>query len=429
MKKISLPLLLLSTHALASGGYDKHALWSARSIALGGAVASSVSQSEALLFNPAGISGKELSVHYAGYWGYLKSPLNSSNSTRTTDDPVFVPALVGSFQLTDKLALGFGYYGVAGLDIAYKDVNYGRVDSALQNYNKDYYANLAVAEYSLGVSYKLNELLRFGFALRGQSVKGAFQQSQIIRDSGSNAVLGVQTAKFSDLEDSKLGSYRAGIQFMDESKTWGLGATYRSVVKFDAEGKLSGEFAGGTASGSGGVITPSVGSDAIVSAQLPQKFDLDGHYHINANNTLFLGYTWIEYKLSSKLGIKGTLDGTPVADVNQYWHNMHEYKLGFENRSFEFAAYRFGYALTSQVTNAKYSSANSATPGNFHHFSFGLGKNITERLSFDGALEYYYSVGRGKSEASDNGTVAVNSVGGNSMSEVYGVVAGLKYQY
>lgn len=182
-----------------------------------------------------------------------------------------------------------------------------------------------MAEYNLSASYKLNENWSFGASFRGQHTEAEF--SKVTLNSAKNlsgsgvpdgTPLALSTSELKNLEGESWGSFSLGTQF--EKDSYGFGLHYRGEKKISLDGNSNGNLSySNTGStlvnvSSGGAITPTVGNVyslnggvASVETYLPQQFSLDGHYHINEGNSVFLGYTWTNYSRIKKIKVSGTL--------------------------------------------------------------------------------------------------------------------------
>lgn len=405
MKKIAMTLcLLISNQLFAAGGFEKPSLWSAESSGSAGVMASKTKGAQALFFNPAGLNAEtnQLSIQTSIIGGHTSGPISTNNEKQQGSDDLFpIGGILGSVNITEKFAIGYGVYGLAGLDTKFPSYNYGKVNPEYNNYSVDYYSSLSVMEYSIGSSYKLNKNISFGAAIRAQSVSGAFRQSSLTVSDGSFGIpegtdLYVSSVELKDLKTNKAGSYKLGLQVANDDQTMGLGVSYRSEVQFTAKGSSSGDqmytntgsafIAGAT----GGTVTPTAGqkysldgSAASVSTVLPQQLVIDTHMQLSENSILLVGYSWTDYSKAKELKTSATVTDSTLTNTNTQvpstqlnWKDMHDLKFGYLYNWSSSLQLRSGFVYTSKVTNQKDSSPTYCPPGSTKQVSAGFGKAV-----------------------------------------------------
>lgn len=414
MKFLSLLILMLPTLSFAAGGYEKPALWSARAASLGGAVGSQTG-ADSLYFNPAGLTSNQLNLHYAQYKGYLRSDLTENNRETTNNIPLHVGGLLSSFSLSDKVTVGFGIYGLAGLDTSYDNINFGKNDASLNSYVKDNYGKLSVLEFALGSSIKINNNLRIGVSLRGQQAQAQMKETALIRAKGlsgfgisDGSVIAATTSEFKNMKGSSIGSYKIGLQYESNDKTYGLGLSYRSPVKIRVKGNLSGDIVynnptiAGMYGATAGQVYQQKGKNGSLESSVPQQITLDFHKFLSNKWLLLGGVNWTEYSSNKELKVGGTLTNpvtntaTNLSAIKENKHDMYDFKTGLQYEYDSNKFLRTGFTYTNAVTNKDYAAATSAPPSEYTHYSVGWGSLLSEKWTVDLALEYYTSSGNGK---------------------------------
>lgn len=436
-------ILVSTTSVFAAGGFEKPALWSAKAVSLGGAVGS-LKGADSLYFNPAGMDGTELNLHYAALHGYLNANVTDQNNETTTRDIINSGGILGSYKL-NKVTFGAGVYGLAGLNTDYKSVDFAKVDSSLGNYNQDVYGKLSVVEFAIGSSIELSSNLRFGASVRGQQAQAKFKDTSIIRSQGlgglgvaDGTVLAATTAQFDDLKGSSFGSYKLGLQYQSDDKRSGLGLSYRSPVKIKVKGDLKGKiaytntgaaatnFAAGANIVSAGQQYDQTSSGGSIESSIPQQVVFDGNHLLSDKVMVVAGISWTQYSMNKKLGIDGDLTNTAdgqtaaLADVQERKHDMYDLKTGLQFEYDQNKFLRAGFTHTNAVTNKNYTSATSAPPSSYQHYALGWGSSLSSKWFLDLALEYYRSSGSGKTPQSETGANSyVASVSSKYSTEVY----------
>lgn len=433
----------------SAAGFEKSVSWSAKEVSQGGAAVSSVTGANALYFNPAGLvgtNGYQVSANFSPTYTQAKGPLLQNDVTVTgvqQFSPVF--GLLGSYGLSDNLAVGLGVFVTGGTKAVYDGVDFTGLNSAftLTGTTK---SDLSLIEISPGVAYKVAPGLKVGAAWRVSMVKGAFSSSDAT-DLGtlSSALTGSYIGKTVDvkgLSGNAYSGFRVGAQWAPEDANWGLGLNVRTAVNFTLKGTTAGSVqyrAGGASAAVLNGLNPDVkaitGGDATVTSELPTQVSLGGHWDVADKNVgLFLEYTWTNYgavksiavsgnvttasdvvNASQKAAINGAAPGAGTAlgaaansvtaalpNFATDWYDQHQIRLGSEFRYVRDYPIRAGYVLTSQVVPGRNARASFSSPGIGHTFALGTGtKFLNNALGVDLAVEYSLASGH-----SDGGTAA-----------------------
>lgn len=462
MKKIVCMLFFVSNVVFAAGGYEKPSLWSAKASSLGGAYGSSVSGSESIFYNPAGLGDKQdVNLQTVLIGGYVQGPVTQSNNSVKGDDSIFpTGGIFANKSVNSDISIGLGIYGIAGLDSRYNQVSYGSIDPDFSNYKKDYYSKLSVMEYSVGGSYRVSHNLSLGLAVRAQSVKASFSQTSVSVADGlggygvtDGTPISASTVELKDLKQNKAGSIKLGAKWESDDKTIGIGVAYRSRVDFNAKGTASGDQVY-TATGSavinavtGGAVVPVAGAvnsltggSASVASTLPAQLNLDSHFKLATSNTLYLGYNFTQYSKNKALTTKASVvdmtgTTTQIPDTKLNWKDMHDFKVGYSHDVSDTLQLRSGFAYTTQVTPDNYAGPTYCPPGSTKQLSMGFGKlfglTSTNTISLDMTAEYYWSSANGTAPGSVDtaNSMKTNDISGTYAVKAWSLFTGVSYSY
>ena len=140
--KVSCFILSLAAASHAHARYEAVYLWNAEYAGNGGAAVSSVDDSSALYFNPAGLAfaqKNDIALHISPLLTWVDGPAEGSDSYKK-GKTLFSPigGGTGLYHINDRLTLGYGMYAVGGLAALYKDVTLGEGATALTgNYQSE----------------------------------------------------------------------------------------------------------------------------------------------------------------------------------------------------------------------------------------------------------------------------------------------------
>ncbi len=393
---------LTSSSAFAAG-FEKSLMWSAESAGQAGAVISTTEGAESLYFNPAGLANStaagEVSLNFSPTFSKFSgaNPFQN-NTTDSTPGAVdgkqgFSPimgALV-SFKPTSQLGIGAGYYVSGGTKSKYEGLNYTNV-SAANDYqlSPTVETDLAITEVALGAGYEVMPGLRFGAALRMIMVDADFSTAGVVAAAGNNPATAISNVTISDIKATRYNAYKLGFQYDNPEHTWGVGANYRSGVKFIANGTTSGNFEQAT-----GAPTAMTGGTADLENTFPQQFVIGGYSKVTPMLRISPEYSYTNYSKNKVLAIRGTVNGTALSNITQNWKNQHIGRLGFEYGGANAMPIRFGYAYTSQVTPSDRVRSTFASPGSGHAIAAGTGMMLGGNIDVDVAGEYSFAKGKG----------------------------------
>ncbi len=379
-----------------AAGLEKDVLWSGKYVGSGGAAVSNASGAEALYYNPAGIGldkagAGSVSVNVSPTFAQYSGPITTANTSLTSNNkllPVF--GALASYNLTKDFALGIGAYSAGGTRAEYDNVQFGSY-----SYTPNIRNDLTLTEFALGGSYQLMPGFSIGAAWRILMVRGEVASASASSALGAGSYI---AADFDNLKQTKYNGIRLGAQYKSEDKRWGVGASFRNAVGFDAAGTGTGELLYAT----NGSSTPLVGSAATVSAVFPWQLGLGGNAELMSNFRALFDYVYSHYQTDQYLGVAGTVtlpaslggsvQSLPSSFLN--WSNMTNIRLGFEYTGLYNWALRAGYVYTSQVTPDKYATAAQASPANGNTITLGAGTWMAAKtVELNGALEYSFAKG------------------------------------
>jgi long-subunit fatty acid transport protein len=376
---------VFSSSSVFAAGFEKSILWSASAAAQGGAVVGSSKGAEALYFNPAGLeqsrpSGEaslNFSPTFARFDGAPPIQARGTVEGKSTFSPV--GALLVSYKPMEKLGVGVGYYVSGGTKATFEGLDYTNLDADFTN-KSTVETDLSITEASLGAGYEIIPGLRFGAAWRVTMVDADFSTV-----SGSAAVA-VANVHVRDIKKTRWNGFRLGTQYEAPDKSWGLGASYRSEVKFNAKG--AGTQDTQLASGAASVTTL---GDTYAASLFPQQLNVGGYTKAAQSLKVSLEYSFTNYSKNDAIVFSGGLNTRIVQD----WKNQHIGRVGFEYTGMNMPL-RLGYAYTSQVTPTDRARSTFASPGKGHAIAVGSGLSLMQDLDVDFAGEYAFSKGTGQ---------------------------------
>lgn len=408
--------LLASSQAFAAG-YEKSIPWGGRSAGMGGIATPYISGSQALFFNPAGLVsdrvGHDVSFNISPVWSQFKGPINNGNDQASSEKKMLTPfGLMYGATLNEKLGFGIGGYVSGGSYANYENVEYSGVASS-----PTVKSDLQVTELAAGAGYRITSDLKVGAAVRLVSAKADFQ---FINRAGATTIYNPQVK---DLKDDNNLAFKLGAQYKLGEKT-SLGLTYRSQVRFEAEGKFGGNVITNSAT------LPIDETDAKAHTIFPQQIALGVMHQYNENWRSAAELVWTEYSKVDKVQVEGTMTrsgGTAIAGgadpvIQQRWSDQWNLRLGGEYVGYSYPI-RFGYVYTTTVTAPEWARAAFLPPGPAHTLTLGTGKAIGESFQIDGGLEYT----TGKADVGSGNSVDIRP--GKYEVTAYGAHVGVSYLF
>ncbi|MCW7556244.1 outer membrane protein transport protein [Endozoicomonas gorgoniicola] len=419
----SLALAVGAGNAVA-GGFEKATMWDAKYTALGGAAASSVNNSSAIFYNPAGLAFSEsndIAVHASPTVVRANGPANGSDYTK--GKRLFVPngGFTGAYRLSDDFVLGYGVYAAGGAAAKYKGVTTGK--GGLEQ-TGDYGTEIKLIEAGLALAYKINNNWSVGGTYR---LTYAYADIDIMSKTEIDAGLvklpvGVKVG-YNDLSGIDSFGMRLGAMYRSDDNRFGWGINYRSKVDMKAKGDYSAN-----------VGPLSEKGKATAKTVLPMQISTGVDYLVSDNWRLFGEATYTNYKKVDKIEFDTDISGTPIGkkvlpQLNTNWKNQMNYRFAAEYYGLDDWTLRGGYVYTTAVVPEKYAAPTFSTPAAAHTYILGAGTSfLNDTLLFDFAAEY----NRAKNKnVKGGGHLAGNSpaASGRYDTEAFAVHATLRYKF
>ncbi len=409
-------LVFLIPCSVRAGGFEPNNLFSARYIGMGGAAASSVEGAQSISFNPAGLAATpewDLDMNAAGGLTHRNVPIvpDAPNSTSTTFAPLL--ASFGSHQLSKGLGVGAGLFIAGGVGAEFGNQNYGSNYPALQ---PDVGGTIALIEFGVGAGYEILDGLRIGATWRPTYVGISSNSAALVNLNNTQTLLALQ---YNSLHTIAWDGFRFGIQYGHKDQPWGVGATLRTALDFNANGNLT-----GTAEQSGGASQIAVsGGNVTASSKFPLLMGIGFHYDINPEFRLVTQYEFLWGNQVQSFAVSGdpvTLQGVTTLPASALsipldWKNESRIRVGAEYRPNESRVWRIGYVYASAMTPANEANAVFTAPGPEHNLDLGMGWMNTTVLGHraDVDLAFDFSINPGTAEnsipGSLNGTYTLTS--------------------
>ncbi|WP_035025607.1 outer membrane protein transport protein [Enterovibrio calviensis] len=320
------------------------------------------------LFEQAEISGALL---------YFDADINvdGSSDSLSSNDTVpsqFVPSTYYVQPLSDKLAVGLGFYSNYGLGTDLKD------DFAAGDIGGD--TSLLTVNFNPAVSYRINPMLSLGGGI-----------SVIYATAEMNRHYGAAGSNFGQNGSDKLVSWEAddwafgwnigGLVELDENNRFGL--AYRAGVDLE----LSGDFTDHSV----GVAIPGGGvSDSRSDVPLPATIELSGFHQLN--NKLAVHYSalwtqWSDYTEFKASGAGCSINGGTCFIKPEKYDDSWRWSLGATYQLNEAISLRAGIALDEKAGETTLSIPDQdalwlATGLNYQHsaeWSFDVGLAYMDR--------------------------------------------------
>jgi long-subunit fatty acid transport protein len=395
-----------------SAGLEKNVNWSGKYNGVAGAATSSVSDSEGLFFNPAGLAGVEgkgdIHVNFSPTLSQFKGPVSSTQVANSKTGFSPLGGLTSAYRLDDSTVLGAGVFVSGGTQARFTDI------SSLGNGTNE--SSLKLIEGTIGAARKINDKISVGASWR--IAYGQADLASVAAVAGSSVQL-----EFKDLSGWNFSSFRLGAQYRDEDL--GIGINIRTPVNMSMKGET----------GYAALPLPVtvVDSNTTVKAVFPLAISLGSDYKVNSRLKLLGDFSYTNYSANKTLkidtnpasagpvqnGVFAALKAAGGIPLN--WHDLYIGRLGAEYKLQDNLVLRGGYALISAVTNKDFAKATFSSPGLGHSLTLGAGSkfgNLEANAAFD------YSFASGHSDG--NGT---NALAGDYKSQSYTAHLGVAYSY
>lgn len=410
MKKWTLLFLglILSGNTFAAG-FEKTVLWSGKHAGTANAAVSSVSTSEALFFNPAGLAGADagdVSVNFSPIFSKFTAPLTQTldnEDSKQAFSPIF--GLTGAYRLGSKVVFGLGTFVSGGVNTTYDD-------SSLPD---DIKGKLELIDFAVGLGYQINKRLRLG-----ASWKATWAKAELASHAPDLTGLGgapEQVVSIKELEKWNFTGLRIGMQYIVPDQ-FGLGLNVRTPVTLEMEGKAESTL---------GVSD----NDAELKSTLPLQVTAGAHFYATKAWKWYTQVDWTNYSHNKSLEVVATLGGNAVPDITLDWSDMIVARLGTEYDIDETWTVRGGYAFTNQVTNENRAKPTFSTPGIAHTLLVGGGAHVGN-FDFNLALDYSWAKSKGADDTYDFSAIVPTadfSTSGDYKVVAYGAHLGMTYNF
>ncbi|MGZ3650481.1 MAG: OmpP1/FadL family transporter [Bdellovibrionota bacterium] len=420
-----LAAVLFSANAHAAG-FEKAVMWSGKYAGAAGAGAvGGVAGSQSLYFNPAGLAAAgDVSLNYSPTWINVDGSMVTS--TRVDQSRPGVLPFGGGFASygSGHWGFGMGAYLAGGEKAIFPDLDLTPIAKPFTTYTPTLETDLMIVEYSIGGACEVMPGLKFGAAWRISKATGTL--SSILENTANTAF---SHLVIRDAKDTRYNGFRLGAMFEDQAnRAWGVGASYRSKVTFDAAGTGSGDTIVIPAPVNS--VTAQTVADTRVGLTLPAAYSVGGHFAVNDSFKLLAGADYIKYSVDDQIYIIGTANGVTIPNIPLNWSDEWNWRLGVEYSGIHALTLRAGYVRTSQVTNTTDAKATIPPPGPGNTFTVGAGYSLMSNLELDGAFEYAHEEGDGSMTMPTSGLKELLAgVTTTTKATAYGVHTGITYRF
>jgi long-chain fatty acid transport protein len=277
-----------------------------------------------------------------------------------------VPAFGLVVPVDDKLSLGIGAYGIAGMGVDYAQNLFGGVT----------YSSYSQMRFTPAISYRVLDMVSVGvtanimYATMGYDAAEALRQvsHQAASAFGIGATLGVRVTPMKGVA--------VGAAY--ETKSWFQDFTFN----IPAHTGLTPDFQPVNLPG---------GQDKITLNQ-PQSATLGVAVSLLEPLTLAADVQWINWKQTNGQNApeySSDITKTGAMPWNMSWSNQWVFKVGAQYRVNELLALRLGYNYGKQPLDSSRAFENIAFPAVAeHHITGGLGLDLTKHVSVNVAFMY-----------------------------------------
>lgn len=286
-----------------------------------------------------------------------------------------VPAFGLVVPLGDRLSLGVGAYGIAGMGVDYAQNLYGGVT----------YSSYSQMRFAPALAYRLNDLVSVGvtanvmYATMGyDAAEGLLQVShQAASAFGIGATLGVRVTPMKGLAFGA--AYETKSCFQD------------FVYNVRAHQPLNPQTGMPMVDANGQPVVLPAGQDRITFDQ-PSSATVGVAVSPTERLTLAADVQWIHWKESNGQNAPAyTSDITKTGAMpwNLNWEDQWVFKIGAQYRVMERLALRAGYNYGKMPLDPSRAFENIAFPAIAeHHITAGVGIDLTDRLGINLAAMY-----------------------------------------
>lgn len=365
-------ILAIADNANAAGFHLREQSAAAQGNAFAGATAGAENPSYAY-FNVAGLTRHKGTQINAG-GTYIAPSAEAHNINHTADEQhnivhaAIAPNGTMSYQLDDKTVLGLGLNVPFGMITKYSSSWAG---SAHGNTSRVH--TLAITPMA---AHKVTDKLSLGAGFVVEHIRARLT-------SKTDGV--ADTAVHGDTTDI---GYQLGAMYeLNDNTRFGVG--YRSEMKHKIKGKMEANNLVGPLAPLASSLNQNIHTDLDVPAML--SF---GAYHkLNDKWELMAEYQRVYWSSFDRLDFVGEdrislTTGTPlISRVNEKWHDTNFYALGASYQIDDQWKARFGIAF-DQAAAKRHERTPRIPDSDRLWYSFGLGYQYNEKLSFDMAFTY-----------------------------------------
>ena len=417
-------LIALSATQSFAAGFEKTVMWSGRWAGVAGAAAGAVEGADSLFYNPAGLvqgGEREVSLNYSPLFTQTSGAQTTNNEkldSKHLTKHVF--GATSKININKDIAVGAGLYVSGGSGSEFDYVDFSGINANYRDLKPAVKSDVKILEVGLGGAYRLTQNLSAGVTWRTSIAQADFSSADVSLTSSGNALI---NTVFKEMKGENYEGFRLGLQYANNEKTWGLGASYRSSIDLSLDGSASGE---AEFAANGANLKMTGGNNVTLSTAFPQQLNFGGFYKYNEHGTFFAEYSWTDYSENKEIKISG--DALNLATTNVLagksivlkWHDAHALKVGNEYY-FGNWALRTGYALTSRVTDKSNVSITFTAPSLGHSFTLGTGTSFMNKTLFlDISGEFSTAKGDGARS---------NGISGEYTSQALGLHTSIKYLF
>ncbi len=392
--------------------------WSARGVALGGAVMARTPDASTVAYNPAmltKLSGVRLQGGFSAITPDGKMSTTENGVTQTTNlkpSTWVVPHVYYTQQLSDRWFIGVGEFSRFGLGFEYPHNWPGRFNV--------YEVKLNSASINPNIAWKATDKLSLAAGVEAVYVKMDLKK----RVGGLPNPAWEIDSNIQDAEDVGLGfNLAAHYQFNDQ---WAAGLSYRSQAKVRAWGDV--EF-----SDVYGTINPAFYNMAVKDGSahaevvLPDSIAGGVSFTPIPELSFEVGATWTRWSTFRSLRIH--LPDTPLApsdnisDSKKMWDDSWRLSAGVEWQALDWLALRAGYVWDQSPMTEQYEDYLVPTDGrNIYSVGVGFRHNA---WTLD--LAYAYIDAKGRSYAGDPNTHVLDSKAKDTRTDLASITLGYEF--
>lgn len=390
-----------------SAGLEKNVNWSGKYNGVAGAATSSVSDSEGLIFNPAGLAGVEgngdVHVNFSPTFSQFEGPVSSTQVAKSVTGFSPLGGLTSAYRLDDSTVLGGGVFVSGGTQARYDNVLTTNGSQGVAQ------SSIKLIEGTLGVATKVTDEVSVGLSWRISH--GSANLSSVVKPTN-------QQVSFEGFNGWDFAGFRLGAQYRKQNLGLGLSVRTPLSLKLEGDTKLA------------VLPNPSTSQDSgtTMKATFPLVIALGADWSFNSKLKFITDLSYTNYAANKNLDISGGafiagLKAAGALPIPLNWHDLYILRLGSELSLDSNTVLRAGYALISAVTNKDSARATFSSPGLGHTLTLGAGSRFGN-LDANAALDYSFASGTGTGNSLVKGLFP-----GDYKSHSYTAHLGVAYNY